>query len=79
MYIVNTIATLIQLDHSRWNIAAQNANENTTRNSTNHTNFMNSHIQLITKVVIYNLHEPQMREFIELCPYANVCAPSSRM
>ena len=24
-------------------------------------------------------HEPQLREFIELCPYANVCTPSSRM
>ena len=26
-----------------------------------------------------DIHEAQLREFIELCPYANVCTPSSRM
>ena len=44
-----------------------------------HTNFMYSRTQLTTKAIIYNLNEPQLREFIELCQYANVCTPSSRM
>ena len=73
---INTTCLVRQLEptdssSSRWNIAAPNANENTARNS-------NTQI-LCTVNDKSDKHEPQLREFIELCPYANVCTPSSRM
>jgi len=80
---------------SRRNIAAPNAYENIARNSTRSVLLsivvMFTRILCTVKSVIFtqlttksdNIQftraSIQLREFIELCPYANVCTPSSRM
>ena len=67
MYIVKTIATVAVEYRSQKRKREHHAKID------EHTNFMYTVNNKRDK------HEPQLREFIELCPYANVCTPSSRM
>ena len=88
MYIVNTIAT-VAVEYRSRNTTAKFCAIRSTKHEVNTVEVTvrerEHHAKLDETRDMYtvnnksDIHEPQLREFIELCPYANVCTPSSRM